>query len=120
MYSVLQCAKFAYSFLPIKTPSFSYIDAKGGRKLSTIFAYSVIAKSACTTAKTFFSSDEVSLLPQSETSVELTGVIWKTPISAERILPTLLPEAEAICSARFFASAEAAPSISSFSSASLV
>ncbi len=53
--------------------------------LSSVF-YS-IAKLAVTTAVTLFSSDVESLTPQSDTSVELMGVIWNTPILAERIEP---------------------------------
>ena len=46
-----------------------------------------------TTAVIFLMSDDVSFTPQSATSVEFTGVIWKTPIFAERMLPILLPVA---------------------------
>ena len=53
-------------------------------------------------------------------SVELMGVIWKTPIRAERMNPILLPVALTIFSARSFAFSVALASISTLSSSSLV
>ena len=60
-------------------------------------------KVAATTAITFFSNEEVSFSPYQETSVEVGGVIWNTPILAERITPILFPVDFAILMARCFA-----------------
>ena len=66
------------------------------------------------------SSDEVSFMPESETSFESAAVICRTPILAERTLPIELPVLEAICWARVFASLAASASISIFKSAIFV
>lgn len=82
--------------------------------------YSSIAKVALTTAITFFSNEDVSFSPYQETSVDVGGVIWNTPIRAERIAPILLPVDFAIFMARCFAFSVASASISTLSSASFV
>ena len=73
-----------------------------------------------TTARTFFSMENVSYMPQLAVSVELSRVIWKMPCEAEMMLATRLPLLLANRSARSWAFSAACTSKSSFKPSRLV
>ena len=70
-----------------------------------------MVKVAETTERMVLSLEVVSLMPSELVSLELRGVIWKTPILAARRERILRPPWLAICSARWRASLVAAASI---------
>jgi hypothetical protein len=79
-----------------------------------------ISKSQDITAVISLSMEDVSYIQESETAVEYGGVIWNTPIFAERSFPILLPVLFPIFSALFIASFVARESIPILRTAILV